>query len=267
MLALSFEVGHMVYYSRLTEGFRRFDRDILLDLGLWISISGNFGALYAFVYMFYLQLVPMRVYGRLFGLSSLILKRPRLVKKLTWTRIIGTTVVSFILVVMIPRIVPYSLETVDIVDTVIIAFMAFLCLDFCMVTLWLLLVLRKLFKELENLSVHALKEGTLSRPERAGFQKALRTLNTVIFILVAFGPVTLVLFCLLVANAKMRISIHLVYVVPTSVGNLGVLFLTWLLTIKIFRRRRKRKSSSMMHATRTAPVESNSSDDGEGEDL
>jgi len=242
-LSLTYNLGLFIYFGLLLSGTYRFNRNFLLDFGLWMATASIFTAIYCFFSVFYLQLPPLRAYGGLFGVDNILLHRPKLVQRSIVGRCVAVPVILLVLVLVVPYALDPSQSTRDTLDTVFLIVLCLLALDLFVFTLTLLVILRKLFSQLTRLADESIKQKAVSKNDKHKFEKAVNTIRICQFVVILLSPATCAITACLALTPFLRQHLYLFNSFPFAFGNIGVLLMVFILLVRM-RRRHAKKSET-----------------------
>jgi len=194
----------MLYYVSFFFDNYRFQGNWFQDVTLALCVPSVYAGLWIYFYIWYLGLPNLKMYGRLFKVESIFIRHPNFIKKSVYARIILLNIVGFSLLFIVPTIWP---ETRDMCDRwfLILAFAELIDMFVCF--FFVLLILRKLFRCLEDLNVNALANKQAGGVDKNVFARAIATINIMICAVTVVQPIaaTMIALCAFWEPAKTRV--------------------------------------------------------------
>jgi len=231
-LGLSFNIGVIMIYGSLLQGEFRFEGAAVQDVGLFLASTTLLYSIWLNILAFYRQLPPLKVYGRLFGVDSILIRRPRLIKNSAIIRAVVLTI-SFFMITLGFRWIKDDFETQTLMDTLVFVFFAVASLDLLLFALWLIYVLRGLFLDLYKLSHENIEAGTDTSSDSRIFEKALKTIRLQTTALCATVPAIIIICLLATFHRPVRTRIHVTLPTIVTLANIGILFNCYLFLRRI----------------------------------
>jgi len=253
-LGSTFSFGQILYYSRFLQGFRRFEIDLLQDIGLWLTVSSMTGSQWAFAAIFYLNLPSLSKFRVLLNIDSILFRHPTLVKRSTIARIVLAFAVNFILLVIINQSLGEELDSHELLDTVFLVWFTLCLVDFLIFIVTLELLLRKLFIIVRDSKGHmmgAADPSTVSESKNStdSAAHAIRTIDRTLVVLLMLFPINIVTLVATIFTPALRTRMHIVFNVLLLSGNFGLLFMLFIITLRLVRNETMRDRFSSKQIT------------------
>jgi hypothetical protein len=175
LLLLLFSINVLAYYVPFFLGVTRAERLWVQDLALAFGTNSIFVGVWFFAYVWFTNLPSLRLYGRLFGVDSVLIRHPNAVRVMIVARVIVINVVTFLLVFALER---FGLtQQRDLFDTLHLSWCALICLDIFISLTLLLRVVDRLFDQLQRLSAEARLRGVATGTDSKVFDLARDTIR------------------------------------------------------------------------------------------
>jgi len=263
-LSLVYCIGVFIYVGGLLAGVTRADREIFLDIGLFMAFSAIIISLWQAIMIYHDGLGKLKVFAKLFNVDSILIRKPYMVRTLSYVRIIGVPIVSLFLVVILPYGIDDSDRMKEIADTIFLVWIVIAVGDYLFVSIILSFLQWKLYGTLDSLSREAEENGTIPRDSSRGFTKALNTIKVQTAIALLVGPfiVIISLACAFVWHVRVRLFISFGLILIGS--NLSVLAMVVTLTWRMSRSKRKQKTR-VKGRTQISEVDSMASSSAKGD--
>jgi len=234
-------IGVFIYSGGILGGLYRFDRPFILDLGLLFAFLGFVFQVWSSVLVYFQALPNLRIYGKLFGVDSILIRKPYLIRQATHARLVIFTLVGFILFIALRHFTSFDLDQLDLVDSLCIVFVALMVLDYTVFSSILSILLRRLYQRLKDLSIEAAQSGAIAGGSEKKFDRARHTVNGLFYLLVATGPVGIVLMFLSAFVPSIRTRMHVIIALLFIFANLGSFGNNMVLVFRFTRRFKQNK--------------------------
>ncbi|GBG28661.1 Hypothetical Protein FCC1311_048822 [Hondaea fermentalgiana] len=243
-LFLAWSFGAIMYYLSFLAGNYRYDSFFAQDFGMCLSATSIFAGLWAFFLIWFQQLPSLRLYGKLFGVESLLIRRPKFVQYSTYARIAAISIINVVLLLIYPYAVDTSVEAQTMLDSVLLIFLTIYVLDFVVTALFLARILYKLFMTLKTLSNLAKERGVTSGAEQTTFNKALATIIIVTKVILVLGPIAVLLLMAAAFVRSVRTRMYLALNLVVLIGNLVCAFAVFIFVFRLAGEKRRRSLPS-----------------------
>ncbi len=196
----------LLYLVPLYLGVSRADatRTPYQNVSLSFAVSSVFTSLWAYAYAWYINLPPLKPYASLFGMNTIYLTKPELIRFLVIVRICAIYVITFCFLYGLNLVGLDTQENRDLLDKLYHYWLTVMIVDFVVFVLYLYRVLDQLFEKMEGLSSEhdasslSDEDKAISVPERKQLplnrsvkDDAMRTRKTLRYLLaltLVFGP-------------------------------------------------------------------------------
>jgi len=233
VMLMTYALGIFTYLLYLVAGVKRYEQNLVQDLGLWLAATSIIIGLWTFVNVWFMRLPPLKLYGKLFNIDSILIRKPGIIRVFTFARVFVFSVLNLFLLVLITHAIDNSPELRFNLDTAFLTVLAGQIFDFIVFSLFLSFSLRSLFLQLKILSEDAVKRGITSGVEMEEFQRALDTVDFQIFAILIIGPVAII-SCLLGAFLEpVRTRTHLSLNFIILLGNIACLVLVFIVIFRM----------------------------------
>lgn len=227
------------YFALYLSGVRRFDKDWVLDVALCVTTAVIFCALWLFFQLWYSNLPALRIYSRLLGVDGMLIRRPRLVHYVVDFHIAAILLVYFVIIIGLPYFgEDMSEETRDTLNRVYFMWNGVLSLEWAVAILPLGLILRRLFTQMQRLSINSSRDGLLNDHDKLALEHAVRTIDIIIIATCILSPTTAA--CNMVALAVPQL-LPWVHNLTLLFGNLATVILCHHFCVRQSTRPRKTK--------------------------
>lgn len=224
LLFLIWSLGAIIYYSSYLAGHYHYSKVWYQDLGMTMSAGSIFSGLWAFFYIWYQQLPSLRLYGKLFDVDSILIRRPKFVEYTMFARLVVINLSNIMILLVWPYVIDTSVETRTLLDSVFLLFLVVYILDFGAVSLVLAKILYKLFTTLRELSELATERGITTGVEQATFLKALRTIVLIRRVIMVAAPLAATVLLIASLLDTIRTRMYLALNVVVLIGNIVIAF-------------------------------------------
>jgi len=238
-------IGGFLYIGGILGGLYRFDRPFLLDLGLFFSLLGFVFQLWSGMLIFFQALPNLRLYGKLFGVDSILIRKPYLIRQATRARLILFSFMGFLLLIALRHFTEFSVDQLDILDTVTLVSLAVMLLDYTVFATILGFVLNNLYTKLRSLSTEAVENGSIPRGSEKKFDRAIRTSRILTGLLILVSPLAVIVPTLAAFVKPVRTRMHISLAVILIIGNLGTMLNNFVLVFRYTQRSRKKKEKEV----------------------
>jgi hypothetical protein len=213
----------IIYYVPFLFGKTRAGHFWYQDLAAACATNSLFVALWFFFWTWYSNLPSLRLYGRLFGVDSVLIRRPQLIKAMIVSRVVVINVVTVLLLGGLDIVGLNAPSQRALLDNIFLWWCCALSVDFAVNALVLCAVLGKLFDQLASLSKEALHRGVTGGSESKIFATAIATIKllrrAVVFLMVPAAAI----FALSASFEPVRENLYVAVNANIAVANVGAL--------------------------------------------
>uniref|UniRef100_A0A7S2S6G6 Uncharacterized protein n=1 Tax=Mucochytrium quahogii TaxID=96639 RepID=A0A7S2S6G6_9STRA len=147
-LCIVYSGSALVYYIPYLFGIYKFDNVWYQQAGLVLGTSTFFVGLWVYFYLWYVNLPKLQVYSKLFGVDTILARRPKLIKWMTIAKVciilFGNLTLQLILTLLAGSVFKHHVSA----NSLFLIWLAVLAIDFALFSLWLLRALKLFFKEM-----------------------------------------------------------------------------------------------------------------------
>lgn len=226
MLLLLFSINLFGYYVPFFLGVTRAERLWVQDLSMAFGTNSIFVGAWFFAYVWYINLPSLRLYGRLFGVDSVLIRHPNAVRGMIVARVVVINVVTLLLVFALERLGLAGQR--DLLDSLHLAWCAIVTLDIFVSMMVLLRVVDRLFDQLQRLSAEARLRGVATGTESKAFGLArdtIRLTRRALTLLLVPGCILFALSAFLPFFTYRRFLFFNLNVALAELGSLVIVFL------------------------------------------
>lgn len=251
-----YAVSSLAYVVPFFLGRFRWEVNWVQDSALaWMASSLLLGAWFWF-YIWYENLPSLRLYGKLFNVQNVLIRRPKIVQVTTILRCIAIVLVNSVLLLLLPMLYLGENPQADEEQSLALKYNLILnwtlcvwAIDFTIFTTGVLHILRSLFAQLHSLSKQAKEKGISTGTERETFDEALRVITDAQIAVLILGLSCTVLFLLNAVVPAVGENSYISANLAVFVGNLIVLTLAYFTVFKLRGQKTiKRRTPSVSNA-------------------
>jgi hypothetical protein len=213
----------IIYYVPFLFGKTRAGQFWYQDLAAACATNSLFVALWFFFWTWYSNLPSLRLYGRLFGVDSVLIRRPRLIKTMIVSRVVVINAVTVLLLGGLDIVGLNAPSQRALLDIIFLWWCFALSVDFAVNALVLCAVLGKLFDQLASLSKEALHRGVTGGSESKIFATAIATITLLRRAVVLLMVPAAAVFALSASFAPFHENLYIALNANIAVANVGAL--------------------------------------------
>jgi hypothetical protein len=253
LLLLVFFGGSMlIYYVPFLFGQTRAGHFWYQDLAGACATNSLFIALWFFFWTWYGNLPSLRLYGRLFGVDSVLIRRPQLIKVMVACRVVIINVVTVLLLCGLDIVGLNSPSQRALLDQLFLWWCFALSVDFTVHSLVLCAVLGKLFDQLVSLSTETLHHGVTGGGESKIFATAVATIKLCRRSVVLLMVPAITIFVLSATFAPLQNNLYIALNANIAVANVGALIVCFIYVARMRGVREVPKTSTAIANTSDA---------------
>jgi hypothetical protein len=217
-----------IYYWPFLFGQTRAGHFWYQDLAAACATNSLFVALWFFFWTWYGNLPSLRLYGRLFGVDSILIRRPQLIKAMVACRVVIINVVTVLLLGGLDIVGVNAPSQRALLDRLFLWWCCALSVDFAVNSLVLCAVLGKLFDQLVSLSTEALHRGVTGGGESKIFATAIATIKLLRRAVVLLMVPAAAIFALSATFAPFHNNLYVAINANIAVANVGALIVCFI---------------------------------------